>query len=405
LFTSFTRACSLRIEREPLRLDPMGAPTTIERQFLMLLVLQLADPGNLAPKQLEWIAAHLEAWCQSLRLTLKPTSATSFYVDLGGRAGLRRRSLTALEARVLFVDLQPLHALTLQNRVVLEEAVRSEPSSTRKSQHREELDLFVKLSSRVDPEFKPLARRGERKAASGPVDAVVGFPNITAFVRSDMALSAQEPNSGRNFGNTLELAVFGRSRAETELQRELGVGRVSLFATSGGPWAMKDISASGFRLHAPINDAIALTLNMLVAIHRHGDSAWVMGIVRRMRRLSTRDAEIGLQLIATTLAGAELTELRMARGAGYPVTGDKSAAAGRHFRGLFLSFNRRPEEAPVQSLIVPALEFQPSRLYTLRTGLSTRTIRHGRLLEEHADWVWTVIDPVSPAPDAAGSAN
>ena len=46
----FTRACSLRIEREPLRLDPMGAPTTIERQFLMLLVLQLADPGNLAPQ-------------------------------------------------------------------------------------------------------------------------------------------------------------------------------------------------------------------------------------------------------------------------------------------------------------------------------------------------------------------
>jgi hypothetical protein len=29
-------------------------------------------------------------------------------------------------------------------------------------------------------------------------------------VRSDMALSAQEPNSGRNFGNTMELAVFGR---------------------------------------------------------------------------------------------------------------------------------------------------------------------------------------------------
>ena len=404
LFTPLTRACSLHIEREPLRLDPMGAPTTIERQFLMLLVLQLADPGNLTPKQLEWIAVHLEAWCQPLRLTSKPTSATNFYVDLAGQAGLRRRSLTALEGRVLFVDLQPLHALMLQNRVALEEAVRSEPRATKKSQHREEFDLFVKLSSRVDPEFKPLARRGERKAASGLVDAVVGFPNIAAFVRSDMALSAEEPNAGRSFGNTMDLAVFGRSRAETELQRELGVGRVSLFATSSGPWAMKDISASGFRLHAPIGEAMDLTLNMLVAIHPHGDGVWVLGIVRRMRRLSGRDAEIGLQLIATTLAGAELTEQRKAPGAGYPVTGDK-AAAGRQFRGLFLSFKRRPEEPSVQSLIVPAVEFHASGLYTLRTGPSVRTIRHGRLLEQHADWVWTGIDPVSLDADAAGRAN
>ena len=37
-------------------------------------------------------------------------------------------------------------------------------------------------------------------------------------------------------------------------------------------------------------------------------------------------------------------------------------------------------------------------------GLSTRTIRHGRLLEQHADWVWTVIDPVAPEADAVGAA-
>ena len=76
----FTRACALRIEREPLRLDAMSGPTTIERQFLMTLVLKLADPGNLAHRQLEWIAAQLDEWCQPLRLTLKPNSANTFYV-------------------------------------------------------------------------------------------------------------------------------------------------------------------------------------------------------------------------------------------------------------------------------------------------------------------------------------
>ena len=403
LFAAFTRACALRIEREPLRLDAMGGPTTIERQFLMTLVLTLADPGNLAPRQIQWIAAQLEEWCQPLRLTLKPTSATTFYVDLAGSAGLQRRSLVPLEGRVLFVDLRPLHALMLQNQAVLEEAVRNEPQSGKKSHHRKQLDLFVKLASRIDPEFKPLARRGERKSARGAVDAIVGFANITAFVRSDMAQSARETDTGRNFGNTMELAVFGRSRSETELQRELGPGRLSSFASPGGPWEMRDVSASGFRLLAPMNDASDLTLNMLVAIRRQGEAAWVMGIIRRMRRMSAKGAEIGLQLIATTFAGAELTEQRKPREATYSVNGENPATAGRQFRGLFLSFSRRPDEPTVQSLIVPAVEFHASRRYTLRTGFSTRSIRHGRLLEQHADWVWTVIDPVPPESDAAGA--
>jgi hypothetical protein len=91
------------------------------------------------------------------------------------------------------------------------------------------------------------------------------------------------------------------------------------------------------------------------------------------------------------------------RDTAYSVNGENSAIAGRPFHGLFLSFNRRQDEPPVQSLIVPAVEFHASRRYTLRTGLSTRSIRHGRLLEQHADWVWTVIDPVPPEADAAGS--
>jgi hypothetical protein len=128
-----------------------------------------------------------------------------------------------------------------------------------------------------------------------------------------------------------------------------------------------------------------------------------MGIIRRMRRLSARDAEIGLQLIANTIASAELSEQRKARDTGYSINGRQSSHAGRQFHGIYLSFNRQPNEPPVQSLIVPAVEFHASRRYTLRTGTSSRSIRHGRLLEQHADWVWTVIDPVTPEPDAAGA--
>ena len=405
LLGSFARACAHRIEREPLRLDPMSGPTTIERAFLMTLLLQLADPGNLTSKQIEWIDAQLDAWCQPLRLTVRATSATTFYVDLAGNVGLRRRSIAPLEGRVLFVDLQPLHALLLQNRVALEQAVKNEPRSGTTSQQREQLELFVKLASRIDPEFRPLARRGERKPASGAVDAIVGFANISGFLRGDRTAAIDAIDASRNFGNTMELAVFGRTRAEPDQRLEAGSVRMTAFAAPGGPWEMKDISASGFRLHAPMTVAMELTLSMLVAIRPRGQDAWVLGIIRRMRRLSARDAEIGLQLIASALVSADLFEQRKVRAADYAVNGENPAVTGRQFLGLFLSFNRREGEPPVQSLVIPAGEYHPSRRYTLRMGNSARTIRYGRLLEQHSDWVWTVIDPDSPGTVAAGAGS
>ena len=288
-------------------------PTTIEREFLMTLLLQLADPGNLTPKEVEWIAAQLDAWCQPLRLTLTPTSATTFYVDLAGSTGLRRRSLAPLEGRVLFVDLQPLHALLLQNRAALEQAVRSEPRSGKTSQYREQLELFVKLASRIDPEFRPLARRGERKPARAPSTPSSASPPSARICARTRTPAIAAADAGRNFGNTMELAVFGRTRSGAGSRLEPGAGRARRVHGARRAWEMKDVSASGFRLHAPMSVAMELTLNMLVAIRRRDQDAWVLGIIRRMRRLSSRDAEIGLQLIANGLVSAEL--LRAAQGA------------------------------------------------------------------------------------------
>jgi hypothetical protein len=243
-----------------------------------------------------------------------------------------------------------------------------------------------------------LARHGERRPATGSADAVVGFANICSFVRSDMGRSQTlDQSAGRNFGTTMELAVFGRSRVESEI----AAARVSTLSAAGGPWEIKDISASGFRLYAPMSIAGELALSMLVAIRRQGEEAWVMGIIRRIRRLTTKDAEIGLQLIANSLASAELTEQKKSPDASYSVNGENPALKGRQFLGLYLSFQRRPDETPVQSLVVPSGEYHPSRRYTLRTAGSVRTIRHGRLLEEHRGWVWTVIDNVTPESDLA----
>jgi hypothetical protein len=404
LHALFTRACSLQFERQPLLLAPGAGSTTIEREFLAVLLLQQADPGNLTPRQIEWVATRLDEWCRPLRFTLEPQTAATFYVDLASSAGLKRRSVGALEGRVLFVDARPLHALLLQNRAELEQALKGEARSEKTAPQREQLDLFITLCARIDPEFKALARRGERIPARGSVDAIAGFNNISGFL-ADERMRAADLNSGRSFANTMDLATFGRTRIEPDMRDDIVRRRLAAFAAPGGPWEMKDMSVSGFRLLAPTSVANEVTLSMLVAVHRRGENSWALGIVRRMRRLSADNAEIGLQLIANTLTAANLIEQRKARDADYSVDGEQDPLSGRRFGCLFLSYSRRAGEPAVQSLIIPPVEYQPSRRYTLQAPHSLRAIRYGHVLEQHNDWVWTVIEPLEPDDAAATRAS
>jgi hypothetical protein len=317
---------------------------------------------------------------------------------------LRRRTLGTLEGRVLFVNTRPLHSQLVKKGSELEKAAKSDPRSEKAPRQREQQKLFARLASRIDPEFKPLARRGERIPASGTVDTIVGFANITGFLREDNASSTVEFNTGRSYANTMDLAVFGRMRTASDNRLEYARRRLAAFSASGGPWEMKDMSSSGFRLHAPMSVATEVTLSMLVAINRGGQDAWVMGIVRRMRRVSADRADIGLQLIANSLISADLIEQRQADDANYSLDEENVAVAGRRFSGLFLLYSRRPGDAPVHSLIVPPVEYQPAKRYMLRIPRSTRPIRYGRLIEQHADWVWTVVEPLDRVDTATEAA-
>ncbi len=394
LHALFTLACSRQIERHQLALDAGGQVTTIEHEYLVVLVLQLMNTGNLTPRHIELIAGQLDEWCAPLRLTLEPSSVTPFYVDLGTRTGLRRRTPGPLEGRVLFLDTRPLHSLLMQDYLVLEQQARAEPLSGRTSQLNEQLALVARLANQVDPEFKPFARRGERTAAVGTVDAIVGFAKIAGYLLEEARDPTPQLDVGTSFDGTMELAVFGRSRNEGDRRSELVRHRLAAFAAPGGPWEVKDVSQTGFRLIAPMSVVSAVTLGTLAAVRAHGQNEWTLGVVRRMKRLTTERAEIGLQVIANSLVGVELVEQRKPEDADYSVDGEAATGSSRPFHGLCLELRKADGEAAVQSLIVPAVEYQPTRRYKVLTSKSTPPIRFGRLLEQQSEWVWTAVEPL-----------
>ena len=411
LHALMTLACSRQVERRVVTLAD-ASTTTIEHEYLRALVLQLMNAGSLTARQVEFIWGELDDWCAPLRLTLEPSAANAFFVDLGGREGLRRRTPGPLESRVLFLDTRPLHAVMVQHVVTLEQKIRSEPLSTRTPRRSEQLTLFTKLAAQVDPEFKPFTRRGERVVTSGAVDAVVGFQKIASYFREESRQPIElAASSGESFDSTMDIAVFGRIRDEPTRRREIARRRIGAHAAPGGPWEAKDVSQTGFKLVAPIQVANAVTLGTLVAIHPHGQPRWTLGIIRRIKRTSADRAEIGLAVVADTISAVDLTEQRRRGADEYSIDGEGTTINGRRFGALLLSLRARDGEPMVQSLVVPAVEYQPAKRYRLTTEKAEYRIRFGRLIEQQPDWVWTALEPLEAntrtpsAPAAAGPAT
>jgi cyclic-di-GMP-binding protein len=394
LHALMTLACSRQIEREAVTLAD-ATTTTIEHEYMRALVLHLMNAGSLTARQVEFIWGELDDWCAPLRLTLEPSAAFAFFVDLAGREGLRRRTPGPLESRVLFLDTRPLHAVMMQHVVTLEQKIKIEPLSSRTPRRSEQLALFTKLAAQVDPEFKPFARRGERISASGNVDAIVGFQKIASYFKEEARQPIELADStGDGFDSTMDIAVFGRIRDEPTRRREIARRRIGAHAAPGGPWEARDVSQTGFKLIAPIQVANAVTLGTLVAIHPHGQPRWSLGIIRRMKRTSADRAEIGLAIIADTISAVELPEQRRRGADEYSIDGEGTTINGRKFGALHLSLRARDGEPMVQSLLVPAVEYQPAKRYRLTTHKAEYRIRFGRLIEQQPDWVWTAMEPI-----------
>ena len=401
LHTLFQTACSLQIERQPVPALAKGALTTIEQEYLRVLVLQLMNAASLSPRNLDWIHDQLSEWCAPLRLVVEAPTLTSFYVDLASRTGLKRRTPQPLEGRVLFLDTRPLHATLRQNVVMLEQKVRQNPLSDRTPRRADQLALMSKLAAQVDPEYRPLARRGERATAAGTVDAIVGFARISGFLHERELYPADDPSArDTSFDQSVELATFGRMRNEHSRVLDMARRRLANYAAPGGPWEIRDVSQTGYRLIAPMSIIDSVTLGTLTAIRPQAQPLWILALVRRMKRLTSERAEIGLQVIANNLVGVELSEHKRSDD-GYSVDGVVPTVSGRRFHGLFLSLNKRESGKPIQTLIVPAGEYQPGKRVQMSTLNHSYPVAFGRLLERNSEWIWVTVDSLNHAAPAA----
>ena len=105
---------------------------------------------------------------------------------------------------------------------------------------------------------------------------------------------------------------------------------------------------------------------------------------------------LGLQIIANNLVGVELAEQK--RGdADYSIDGEVPTVSSRRFHGLFLTLKKRESESAIQTLIVPAGEYQPGKRLRMSVAKSSNSIAFGRLLEQQPDWIWATVESLDVA--------
>ena len=392
LHALLARATSMQIERQAVVLTIERPATTIEHQYLMTLVLQVMDSGNLTAPQIEQLWQELDGWCASLRLSLSARVPNAFFVDLASREGLKRRPPGAIEGSVLFVDTQPLHALLMQHQVTLEQVARDKPRSEESKRASEKLALLGRFAAKVDPEFKPLPRSGERTPTKDTVDAIAGLAKIAGYLREEDRDPNFEAYAGKSFGGALELAVFGRVRNENDRRLELAHHRLAQYAAPGGPWEAKDVSSTGFRLVAPAATAGMFAIGTLVAIRSSGKKEWTLGVVRRLKRPTADRTEVGVQRIASEISGVDLVEQRRNAETDYSVDGDGGMISGRSFVALFLVLRKRDGTPGAQSLMLPASEYHAGKRLTLVMSKGIFRVVLGGAIEQQPDWVWTAVE-------------
>src|SRR5437867_3767144 len=111
LHQAYLRACELQCDRQPMALPaagPVAQAWTVEQEYVFVLLVHQLNTGNLAPSEIAWASSQLRAWSRRLTLEEIPKSEEGFWVDLGGRAGLLRRSGNEHGLMLRYLDTTPL---------------------------------------------------------------------------------------------------------------------------------------------------------------------------------------------------------------------------------------------------------------------------------------------------------
>ncbi|MBK9703663.1 MAG: hypothetical protein IPO75_09465 [Betaproteobacteria bacterium] len=390
----YARAVDAGVDKLPCALPSAGPGSTqwtVEQEYLFVLLVHQLNTGNLSPSELDWAGAQLRAWCRRLTLDSVPRSAEGFFVDLAGRSGLARRTGHDSGSLLRYVDTTTLAEQLERTIQSLRQAETAEGSNLA-SVNQQRIAILEKVRPAVAPNLRTDLRRDPRIAVSVAARVRIGLARIC----HDLGEGGRGRHRAGRHRADRGLRGLRRSPRQAARQRA-GHDRGVELAMFGDPlWQVKDRSVAGLRIAASGGIGQSLTLGALVAVRQSDVSDWVLGVVRRLNKLSNDEVEAGVSIIAERVVSLSLAARREPReDTGIIVDGFDISTIGARFDGLYLPPPSRPDKPlAVKTLIVPTAEYSEGRKLILTTGRSVYTVALRHLVEQRAEWSWAAIQIV-----------
>ncbi len=395
LHRTFLRASELGIHRVPTVLASANADATqwtVELEYVYVLMLHQLNTGNMTPAELDWATSQLRAWSRRLQLDAVPRSLEGFFVDIVGKAGMSRRTGNDSGSMLRYLDTTPLSE-QLEGAIVALRQAENTDQGPAAPINQQRIAILEKVGPSIAPNLNSELRRDPRIACTVTAKVRVGLARICQEM-SRQEGSERLPDGG---GEQIEVyAVAAGSRARHRVPREEDSLAMSLSSFSDPMWQVKDRSVAGLRLSASGGVGQTLVLGALVAVRQSDSSDWVLGVVRRMNKVSNDEIEAGMSIVADRLVPVTLHTVRQAKDdMGFVVDGINISTVGARFVGLYLPPPSRPDKPlAMKTLIVPTQEYGDGRIVSLTTGRSLYRVALRQLVEQRADWSWTTIQIV-----------
>lgn len=395
------RAIELGVERVPVALTSVGgssAQWTVEQEYVFVLLIHQLNTGNLSPAAVDWACAQLRAWSRKLTLDAIPCSPEGFYVDLAGRGGLVRRAGNDSGSMLRYLDTTPL-ADQLERAIhALRQAEMTDQGPAAQI-NQQRVVILEKVRPAVSPNLNADLRRGARVPVAVAAKVRVGLDRICHDVAAK-DISGTAGNAPAHAEHIEVYAVTDGARTKREVANEHDTLAASISLFSDAMWRVKDRSVAGLRIAASGGIGQSLTLGALVAVRQSDVTDWVLGVVRRLNKVSNDEVEAGVSVIAERLVPVELYAKREAKEElGIIVDGVDASTMGARFRGLYLPPPSRPDKPlSVKTLIVPTSEFAEGRNVILTTDRSVYTVALRHLIEQRAEWSWAAFQLVEKKP-------
>lgn len=386
------------------------APSTLQKEYIHILLLDLMNGGQFSPYDAFWLSRWVPHWTQtvSLRPTFAETSpeADHFVVDLDSAEGLKRVSPGPL-GHAHYLDATPL----LESIEAEIESLRDPLNPVRIPSsfgYARQLKLLRKVAASYSPRPPRVNRRGERKAATSAVKAIIGLGHIMKMLRHEEKKKRTAAAAIAAIPEVEEITItvdggYTESSIEsvdTEGSRAAPSGHE--FGVQHHIWQLKDRSVSGCRLRAPIGDASRVVPGTLVAIRDDEGMRWSLVVVRRLKGRIGDRVDIGVEYVGQNPRGVTMAfEASDLDGTRAP---DKEASG--IFTALYLRESAKQPIMPFKTLIMSAAKSTGTRCLTLRSATAEYTVRLKEPIEEQDDFVWLPYEVLErknaePPPSAA----